>query len=155
MTKSLMILAACLLVLASRPAAAAPELILRGAGEQRVLTRSDLEQLPQTTIVTASPYFPGRVAFSGPSLARVLSLLDTSRFSRVTLKALNSYQVSATLEELLALDAIIATRRDGEPMAVRDLGPFWVMLPLSDRPELDSLVYHRFMVWQLTHIELE
>lgn len=152
---SLTAFVACLFGLASMSLQAAPGLVLSAGGQQRVLELSGLEQLPQTTIVTTSPYFPGTEEFTGPSLRRVLSLLDLSGYTRVTLKALNSYQVSASLEELLALDAIVATRRNGKPMAVRDLGPFWVMLPLSDRPELDTLLNHRFMVWQLTHIELE
>ena len=43
----------------------------------------------------------------------------------------------------------------GQAMSVRDRGPFWIMLPLSERPELDDPLYHRFMVWQLSGIELE
>ncbi|MGP9833543.1 hypothetical protein [Marinobacter sp. NSM] len=40
-------------------------------------------------------------------------------------------------------------------MSIRDRGPFWVMLPLSTRPELDEELYHRLMVWQLSEIILE
>jgi len=95
------------------------------------------------------------VQFSGPTLARVLETFGVSEQSQITLAALNDYKVTGSFEELLALDAIIATRRDTKTMSVRDRGPFWVILPLSQRPELDEEAFHRYMVWQLSGIELE
>ena len=53
------------------------------------------------------------------------------------------------------MDPIVATRMDSQPMSVRDRGPFWLMLPLSDRPELDEQEFHRFMIWQLEAIILD
>ncbi|WP_273004526.1 hypothetical protein [uncultured Marinobacter sp.] len=146
---------ALLFSLLSLPLQAAPKLTLISADRQQVLDRDQLEALPQTTIVTTSPYFEGTATFTGPTLARVLDALGVSGRSQATFLALNDYRVSGSLDELLSLDAIVATRKDGQAMSVRDRGPFWIMLPLSERPELDDPLYHRFMVWQLSGIELE
>lgn len=59
------------------------------------------------------------------------------------------------MKELMSLDAIVSTRQNGEPMSIRQRGPYWIMLPLSERPELDSEDFHRYMVWQLNRIELK
>ncbi|WP_296935334.1 hypothetical protein [uncultured Marinobacter sp.] len=134
---------------------AAPKLTITNGASTLVLDRNELESFPQTTFSTISPYFDGEVQFSGPTLARVLETFGVSGQSQITLTALNNYNVSGSLEDLLSLDAIIATRRESKTMSVRDRGPFWVILPLSERPELDNEDFHRYMVWQLSGIELE
>ena len=134
---------------------ASPQITVSNGSESRVFDRNELEAFPQTTIITTSPYFDGEVEFSGPTLARLVETLGLSGHSKIVLKALNNYEVGADLEELLSLDAIVATRRESKTMSVRDRGPFWIMLPLSERPELNKEDYHRFMVWQLSGIELK
>ncbi|MBY6072020.1 hypothetical protein KUV35_11975 [Marinobacter salsuginis] len=134
---------------------AAPKLTITSGASTLVLDRNELESFPQTTFSTTSPYFDGEVQFSGPTLERVLETFGVSGQSQITLTALNNYKVTGSLEELLSLDAIIATRRESKTMSVRDRGPFWVILPLSERPELDTEDFHRYMVWQLSGIELE
>lgn len=133
---------------------AAPELEVTNGAQTMVMDRTELEALPQTVIQTISPYFEGKVEFSGPTLEQVIQRFDPSEETAITMVGLNDYQVSGGLEDLLAMDAVIATRRNGDTMSVRQRGPFWVILPLSDRPDLDQEDYHRFMVWQLNRIEL-
>ncbi|GAA0846241.1 molybdopterin-dependent oxidoreductase [Marinobacter szutsaonensis] len=135
-------------------AQAAPELVVRSGSKVLVLDRDELETFPQTTVTTSSPYYDGTVEFTGPTLKRVLDTFGLGDQTQLTFRALNDYQVKGTLAELLDLDAIIATRMDGRSMSVRNRGPFWIILPLSERPELDHGDYHRFMVWQLDQIEL-
>ena len=129
-------------------------LTITNGSQSLVLDRAELEAFPQTTIATTSPYFDGVAEFTGPSLSRVLESFDLSGNTRIVLRALNDYRVDGSLKELLAMDPIVATRMDSEPMSVRDRGPFWLMLPLSDRPELDEQEFHRFMIWQLEGIDL-
>ncbi|MBB5321661.1 hypothetical protein [Marinobacter oulmenensis] len=134
---------------------AGPELKVTNGERTLVLDRAELEEaLPQTVIETTSPYYDGTVEFSGPSLKAVIEHLGIASESEITLAALNDYRVTGSLDQMLAMDAIVATRRNGKVMSVRERGPFWVMLPLSQRTELDNEGYHRFMVWQLSRIEL-
>lgn len=138
----------------SVPLVAAPKLTITSGSEMMVLDRDELESFPQTHLSTTSPYYEGVADFSGPTLARVLDTFGVSEGTQITLVALNDYKVSGSLEELLKLDAIVATRRDARVMSVRDRGPFWVILPLSERPELDNEHFHRYMIWQLSRIEV-
>ena len=133
---------------------AAPNLAVTSGENTLALDRTELEAFPQTRIVTTSPYFEGTAEFTGPSLRRVLEFFSLEKESRVVFRALNDYEVDGNIQELLEMDAIIATRMDGKPMSVRDRGPFWIILPLSDRPELDDQAFHRFMIWQLEGITL-
>lgn len=119
-----------------------------------MLDRKELEALPQTTIRTVSPYFVGKTEFSGPTLQHVVEHFGASGATNITLTALNDYSVAGGFDEVLSMDAVVATRRNGDTMTVRQRGPFWVILPLSDRPDLDNQSYHQFMVWQLNRIEL-
>ena len=116
------------------------------------LTASDLDNLTQHTITTHSPYYKGEVEFSGPKLVDVLSsVADTAveDNARISLHALNNYFVRTTIGDLKGVDALLATRKHGERLSIRERGPFWIILPLSDRQELDSEQFHRLMVWQL------
>lgn len=134
---------------------ASPKLVIASGTDIVVFDREELEAFPQTTIVTQSPFFDGEVRFTGPTVKRIIDSFELSGNTQIKLHALNDYSVTASVKEILSLDAIIATRQDSKIMSVRNRGPFWVMLPLSNRPELDHENYHRFMIWQLSRITLE
>lgn len=153
--RRVLLIAAVVFSLMSGQVLAAPELTVTNGDRTLVLERTELEEtLPQTLIETTSPYHDGMAEFSGPALKAVVEHLGVSGETEITLAALNDYRVTGSLEEMLAMDAIVATRRNGKVMSVRERGPFWIMLPLSERSELDNPDYHRFMVWQLSRIEL-
>jgi len=149
------ILTAFAFLIFATTAQAGPSLTVTNGSQSLVLDRAELETFPQTRIETINPYFDGVAEFTGPSLSRILEPFDVSDDTRIVLRALNDYRVDGTLGELLAMDPIVATRMDSEPMSVRDRGPFWLMLPLSDRPELNEQEFHRFMIWQLEAISLD
>jgi hypothetical protein len=138
----------------STVASAEPTLEIMVGGETITLSRSELESLPQQRITTTSPYFEGTQEFSGPSLQTLIDTYWQPGNERILFRALNDYAVEAPLQQALALDAIIATRRNSRVMSVRTHGPFWVMLPLSQQPSLNTTDNHRFMIWQLSEIEL-
>ncbi|RBP75570.1 molybdopterin-dependent oxidoreductase [Marinobacter nauticus] len=143
-----------ILLLITCGSASAQTLEITDGKETLVLDRALLESFPQSVIETTSPYYDGTAEFSGPTLARVIEHFGSTGASAVTLVALNGYKVSGSMKELMSLDAIVSTRQNGEPMSIRQRGPYWIMLPLSERPELDSEDFHRYMVWQLNRIEL-
>ena len=133
------------------------EIVVEGKGPVALLSQSDLDSLTQQSIETVSPYFNGQIRFSGPELEAVLQHAAVSNVSDsrpITLRALNHYSVKTTTGALIETGAIVATRKSGSRLSLRDRGPFWIILPLSDRPELDNENYHRLLVWQLSHIEI-
>ena len=68
--------------------------------------------------------------------------------------ALNDYRVEMPLEDAERYDVLVARLLDGQPMAVRDKGPLFVIYPFDARAELRSAVYHARSAWQLRTIDV-
>ena len=117
---------------------------------------SEMDALEQTTCETENPYIDGMSTFSGPLLELIVDKAGypdpTSGF--ITLTALNDYQVKLPITDFRSYDVILATRRDGEEMSLRDKGPIWVIYPMSDNLELQNSVYNRRLVWQLKSLQV-
>lgn len=123
-------------------------------GKQIELSRQDLKTYPQLSIDTRTPYNDGMNRYTGPSLKGVLRDVGAST-ETFKMRALNDYVVTVQPGELHDIDPIIALEMNGEPMSVRDKGPLWVMLPLSDQPRFNDVAYRRLLIWQLSEIEAE
>ncbi|MBX2856119.1 MAG: hypothetical protein KTR21_14100 [Rhodobacteraceae bacterium] len=117
----------------------------------REMTREQIEALGVAAISTGTSWTDGVSEFSGPSAAAVAGLADKP-FKEVLAVALNDYQVVLPAEDFDADAFVLATRRDGTPMRVRDRGPFWVVynfdeLSTAERSEVESR-----SIWQLSRL---
>ena len=68
--------------------------------------------------------------------------------------ALNDYRVDIPVADVQRFDVILARLLDGQPMAVREKGPLFVMYPFADHAELRNAVYYSRCAWQLKAIEV-
>lgn len=119
------------------------------------LSLADLDAMPQTRFTTRTPWHSGAVEFSGVSLADFLTAMGASGPKRkLQLIALNDYVADAETSELIAGDALLATRLDGVPMSTRDKGPVFMVFPFDSRGELQHQSYYSRAVWQLAEIDL-
>lgn len=133
------------------------EIVFNNESESVSFSHLELDTLTQHSIETTSPYTEGSQQFTGPLLTTVLRRATNSDWSdqtKLTLTALNDYVVTTTVDKLRNSQAIVATKKGGVRLSVRERGPFWIMIPLSDRPELDNEDFHRLMIWQLSKIEI-
>jgi hypothetical protein len=124
-------------------------------GLLKVWTLNEIEAQPQRRIVTSSPYFSGTATFDGPLMADLLTATlgaEPKASTTIKLVALNNYVVETTFSKLKNYDAIMATKKNDSRMLIRERGPLWVILPLTDRPNLDSADFHRLIIWQLSDI---
>ena len=94
------------------------------------------------------------VAFEGPLARDVLERLGASG-SRIRAIAINDYVVEIPVSDLLEHRVILAMRRDGKPMSVRDKGPLWIIYPWSDEPALKTEIHHSRSIWQLKQLVVE
>lgn len=155
------IIAASLLLGSALPALSADGVILtvkgpgccQGKNEQN-FTLKDLAALPQSTIVTQTPWTKEKSRYQGVQLGTLLKKLQISSGS-VKIRALNDYWAAVPVAEAEKYKAILATHADGKALTRRNKGPVWLMLPLSDHPELNKEQYHSYMVWQVRSIEAE
>ena len=124
------------------------------AGASAQFDLAMLESLPQLTIRTVTPWTEGQTEFTGPRGSELLTAVG-ARGRTVVATAINDYQVEIPLTDFTDIAMILATRRDGKPMRVRDKGPIWVIYPWSDRPELKTEIYHSRSIWQLKALTIK
>lgn len=123
------------------------------AGAGATYDMAMLEALPGRATVTETPWTKGTVKFEGPLGA---ALLDQVGASGETLKitALNDYVVEVPAEDFRKWPVILATRKDGKAMPVRDKGPIFVIYPFDlDRSLYNEKIFSR-SAWQVKSIEV-
>jgi len=130
-------------------------LVLSGKvpGGQVTLTRDQIASLPQRQLTEQPTSFPAAMNFKGPLLADVLKLAGATG-SDMTLSAADDYKVDITGEEMTKYNPILAIEKDGVRMAPDDFGPFFVMWPFKEKPEIDIELFQAKAIWTVTKIEV-
>jgi hypothetical protein len=111
------------------------------------------ERLPQDSFSTRTPWYPQPRKFNGVLVSELLKVLDTAAVS-VRAVALNDYRVDIPVDDLVQHGAMIASRLDDKPIAVRDKGPLLIIYPFDAKPELRTAVHYSRAIWQLRSLEL-
>ena len=124
------------------------------AGDHAEFDMAMLEQLPQHSFVTRTPWFAGPRKFTGPLLRDVLAACGASG-TNLRAIALNDYRVDLPFEDTQRHDVLLARLLNDRPMAVRDKGPLFIIYPFDSSAELRSTVYYSRSAWQLKSIEVQ
>jgi hypothetical protein len=150
-----MLMAAGLASAQSQDAADKPILTISGkisAGEGTVkFDRAALEAIGMVTIETNTPWYKGPVKFEGVRLDKLMQAVGASG-DRVQAIALNDYSSEIPIEDFAKHQVILALKRDGEYMPVRDKGPLFVVYPYDSNPELRSQKFYSRSVWQVARL---
>jgi hypothetical protein len=131
-------------------------LILTGKvpGGTVTLTRDEIAKLPQRELTEQPTSFPQPLKFKGPSLTEVLTLAGATG-GDVTLSAADDYKVEITADDMKKFNPILAIEKDGVRMAPDDFGPFFVMWPFKEKPEIDIEAYQAKAIWSVVKIEVK
>lgn len=113
--------------------------------------RPMLEALGLQRVETTTPWHPGTVRFDGVSLARLMQVVGAEG-DRVSVVALNDYSSEIPIEDFAKYGTILAIKRDGAYMPVRDKGPLFVIYPYDSSPELKHQKFYARSVWQVAKI---
>jgi hypothetical protein len=124
------------------------------AGATAQFDMAMLEQLPQRSFVTRTPWYRTPRKFTGPLLRDVLAACG-ARGSNVRATALNDYRVDLPFEDAQRFDVLVARLLDDKPMAVRDKGPLFIIYPFDSSAELRTTVYYSRSAWQLKSLEVQ
>jgi len=119
----------------------------------RLLDLAALDAIGLEPLVTRTPWTQGPQHFSGVTLARLLAAVSATG-DTLRVVALNDYAASMPIAEVLASDGFLATHQDGEPIPIRQRGPFWILFPWSERPELLTRLHRQRSVWQVKRLEI-
>ncbi|MDN3521700.1 molybdopterin-dependent oxidoreductase [Halomonas ramblicola] len=121
------------------------------SGDEARFDREMLASLAWQEVETRTPWHDDRGTFAGPLLRDVLAAAGV-RSERVRVRALNGFEAEIPLPELHDYDVILAMRRNGRPMPIREFGPLFVLYPFDAHPELDTETVRFRSVWQVRHI---
>lgn len=110
-----------------------------------------LKALPKTVVKTQNPWEPGVATYEGVLLRDLLDFVDANG-NDLSITALNDYRADLKLADTQSVDVILAYRRNGEYMPVRERGPLFVVFPFSETPALASEERYAQSVWQVSRI---
>lgn len=124
--------------------------VTNGDGAAR-FDRAMLEALGLQRVETTTPWHAGTVRFEGVPLAKLMQVVGAEG-DRVSVVALNDYSSEIPIEDFAKYGVILAMKRDGEYMPVRDKGPLFVIYPYDSSPELKHQKFYSRSVWQVAKI---
>lgn len=123
-------------------------------GRKIDLSRADIERLPTAVIRTTTPWHDGVQIFEGVKLAELLAHLRATG-KVINVVALNGYRTQIPVTDADVHGPILALRRNGEPMSVRDKGPLFIIYPFDSDPALRTETYLSRSAWQVRSMAIE
>ena len=112
-----------------------------------------LERLGLIRFTTPTAWTDGLVTFEGVLLSRLLEVLAVpGDVTELAMTALDDYQVVIPVMDVRTWPVIIALKRDGQYMSVRNKGPLRVVYPCHAFPELAQAKHNPKWIWQLKEI---
>lgn len=165
--RQVLILAAAFLVVQS-PVSAAPlpkpagEPILAisgniantNEGDTALLDREMLESIGSAKIRSQTPWYEQPVEFEGVPMKALMDYVGAKGVD-VTLTALNDYQSTVPMTDFEQFGVVLAMKRDGQVMPIRDKGPLWLVYPYDSDPELNTDKYYSRSVWQIKELSVQ
>ncbi|MFT8246918.1 molybdopterin-dependent oxidoreductase [Roseomonas sp. BN140053] len=122
-------------------------------GNSARFDRPMLEALGMSSFVTTTPWYTGPVRFEGVLMSKLLETVGSTG-ERVVATALNDYSTEIPISDFAQYGVLLALKRDGEYMTVRDKGPLFIVYPFDSRPELKRQQFYGRSAWQLARLSI-
>ncbi|UHS63979.1 oxidoreductase [Agrobacterium vaccinii] len=116
--------------------------------------RDMLEAIGLVTVETHSPWYDGLTRFEGVPLKKLLEFVG-AKGTTVTAVALNDYVSTLPMSDIDKFKVILAMKRDGNYMEVREKGPLFVIYPYDTSAELQTQTYYTRSAWQVAKLKVE
>lgn len=144
------ILALVLSVMLS-PVALADSFRLVDGNTVKTVSTADLEKMPVASITTGTNFTP-KAKFTGVPFQ---DFLDKYGVKSKTLRffALDEYSYTVPVNELLKYHAILAYQKNGKNLPVSDMGPYVVIFPRDEHPELSRADINAKTVWMISEVK--
>jgi len=121
---------------------------------EAIFDRAMLEAQGTETVITKTPWFDGVTEFSGVRLDKLMERVG-AKGQAVTAVALNNYVTTIPIKDFTDFRVILALKRDGKYMSVRDKGPLFIIYPFDSDPALQTQVYFGRAAWQVAKLVVE
>lgn len=124
---------------------------VRNRGDAAVFDRPMLEGLGMASFTTPTPWYDRPVTFEGVPMAALMDAVQADG-QTVTALALNDYTTDIPVSDFARFDVLLALKRDGAYMSVRDKGPLFIVYPFNRHQELQSRRYYSRSAWQVAEL---
>lgn len=116
--------------------------------------RDMIERFGMVEVVTATPWHKGVVRFEGVPVQKLLDAVGAKgRFVKAT--ALNDYVTTIPVEDFARYGVILALKKDGDYMSVREKGPLFIVYPYDSDPSLKAQMYYARSAWQVRRLDVQ
>jgi len=122
-------------------------------GDTAVFDRPMLEAIGMSEIETATPWYNGPVRFEGIRMDALMRHIGATGDS-VTATALNDFSTDIPASDFSRFGVLLALKRNGLYMPVRDKGPLFIVYPYDSSAELRSQRYYSRSAWQVSRLVL-
>ena len=123
----------------------------KNVGDTAQFDRAMLEKMGMVTIETTTPWYNGPMRFEGVPMEKLMADVG-AKGQRVVAYALNDYTTEIPMQDFSKHHAILALKRNGEYMPVKDKGPLFVVYPYDSEPELKSQIFYSRSAWQVARL---
>jgi len=130
------------------------EIAVTNQGDTAAFDRSMLEDLGGDIIVTSTIWTDGVSEFEGVKLSTLAKLFGIESGVFVGY-AINDYSVEIPVSDAYDHQPIIAYKRNGEFMSVRDKRPLWIIYPYDLDPATNTELIYSRSIWQLDRLVVE
>lgn len=113
--------------------------------------RGMLEALGTTGFATVTPWYDHPVQFEGVRMVRLMEAVGATG-DTIICTALNDYETRIPISDFATFDVLLAMKRDGQYMPVRDKGPLFIVYPFDSDKGLQNQRYYGRSAWQLSRI---
>jgi hypothetical protein len=113
--------------------------------------RPMIEALGMTGFETTTPWYDHSVRFDGVRMERLMQVVGASG-DQILAYALNDYSTELPISDFARYNVLLALKRDGEYMPVRDKGPLFIVYPFDSNPDLRHQRFYSRSAWQLARI---
>jgi hypothetical protein len=122
-------------------------------GQTAVFDRAMIEALGTTSFETQTPWYDKPQTFEGVLMTKLLDAVKANG-DRVVCTALNDYSTEIPIADFAAFGTIMAFKRGGTYLTVRDKGPLFIIYPFDSNPELRQQRYYGRSAWQLAQLSV-
>jgi hypothetical protein len=121
------------------------------SGNVELFDRAMLEALGTTGFETMTPWYNEPVRFDGVPMERLMQAVGATGTS-VTAVALDDYSTDIPISDFRSYGVILAMKRNGVYMPVRDKGPLFIVYPYDSKPELKHQRFYSRSAWQVSKL---
>jgi len=127
---------------------------ITNAGDTATFDRAMLEALGMHSFKTHTKWDNDAVTFEGPLMTDLMKAVGATGVTAQAI-ALNDYHTDIPIEDFAKFNPILAMKRDGNYMSVREKGPLFVVFPYDSDTELQQQKYYGRSAWQVAQFVIK